>query len=57
MLEEILSSEQYGIGFKKGNEELRDTINADLQKLLEDGIFEALAEKYDLTDMVCLEAE
>lgn len=57
MLEDILSSEQYGIGFKKGNEELRDTINADLQKLLEDGTFEALAEKYDLANMVCLEAE
>lgn len=57
ILSETLNSEQYGIGFKKGNERLRDIINADLLKLLENGTFEELAEKYNLTDMICLEAQ
>lgn len=54
MLEENLNSEKYGVGFKKGNEELRDVINADLQKLNEDGTVAALAEKYEIADMICL---
>lgn len=57
IMEESLNSEQYGIGFKLGNEELRDIVNADLQKLLEDGTFAQLAEKYEIGDMVCLEAK
>lgn len=54
ILEEHLNSEKYAIGFKKGNTELCDTVNADLDKLLADGTFDKLAEKYELTDMVCL---
>ena len=57
ILDETLNSEQYGVGFKKGNEELRDKVNEDLQKLLDDGTFAKLAEKYELSDMVCLEAQ
>lgn len=55
ILEETLNSEQYGIGFKLGNEALRDTVNADLQKLKEDGTVDKLAEKYGITDLICLE--
>ena len=54
ILDEHLNSEQYAIGFKKGNTELCDIVSADLDKLLEDGTFDKLAEKYGLTDMVCL---
>ena len=54
ILEEHLNSEKYAVGFKKGNTELCDTVNADLDKLLADGTFDKLAEKYELTDMVCL---
>lgn len=54
ILEETLSAEQYAVGFKKGNEELCETVNADLMTLLENGTFAELAEKYELTDMVCL---
>ena len=57
ILEETLSAEQYAIGFKKGNEELCEIVNADLMTLLEDGTFAELAEKYELSDMVCLGAE
>ena len=54
MLEETLSTEQYAIGFKKGNQELCDIVNKDLKKLTEDGTVAKLAEKYEISDMVTL---
>ncbi len=57
ILEEELNKEQYAVGFKKGNQELCDTINADLQKLANDGTVAKLAEKYEIADMVSLKAE
>ncbi len=54
VLEETLNTEQYAIAFKKGNEELRDIVNADLDKLVKDGTFAELAEKYEISDMVTL---
>lgn len=54
ILEESLNSEQYAVGFKLGNTELRDIVDADLDKLVEDGTFAELAEKYEISDMVCL---
>lgn len=57
ILDETLNTEQYAIGFKKGNQELCDTVNADLQKLANDGTVAELAEKYEIADMVSLKAE
>lgn len=57
ILEEHLNSEQYGVGFKLGNTELRDIINADMKKLLADGTLMNLAEKYEIADMICLKTE
>lgn len=54
ILPETLNSEQYGVGFKLGNESLRDVVNADLKKLAEDGTVAALAEKYGISDLICL---
>lgn len=54
MLEETLSTEQYAIGFKKGNQELCDIVNKDLKKLTEDGTVAKLAGKYEISDMVTL---
>lgn len=54
ILDEALNSEQYAIGFKKGNTALRDIVDADLQKLVDNGTFDKLAEKYDLTEFVTL---
>ncbi len=54
ILDETLNKEQYAIGFKKGNTELCDKVNADLEKLAEDGTVEKLAEKYEIVDMVTL---
>ena len=56
ILDETLNTEQYAIGFKKGNDELCDIVNADLQKLSDDGTVEKLAEKYEIADMVTLKA-
>lgn len=54
MLEEKLATEQYGIGFKLGNEELRDTVEDTLMELVKDGTYADLAKKYGLTDSICL---
>ena len=56
ILDETLNTEQYAIGFKKGNTELCDIVNADLQKLADDGTVAELAEKYEIADMVTLKA-
>ncbi len=55
ILEEHLNAEQYGIGFKLGNTELRDIVNADVKKLAEDGTVAALAEKYGISDSIIIE--
>lgn len=55
ILEEQVSSEAYGIGFKLGNEELRDMINESLKEMEEDGTFDAIAEEWGLSDCICLE--
>ena len=57
MLSQRVSSEEYGIGFKKGNTELRDKVQASLNDMLADGTFAKIAEKWGLTDSVCLGQE
>lgn len=57
MLDERLSSEEYGIGFKLGNTELRDEVQTTLLEMLEDGTFESIAKKWELEDSVCLSEE
>lgn len=54
ILEEYLSTEQYGVGFLLGNEELRDKVEATLMEMLKDGTFMEIATKWDLQDSVCL---
>ena len=57
MLETPLSTEQYAIGFKKGNEALRDTVQATLFEMYKDGTFDKIAANYadfNLPDMICL---
>lgn len=57
VLSEALSTEQYGIGFKKGNETLRDAVQATLKEMVKDGTFETIAEKWDQQEVICLTAE
>ncbi len=46
ILEEVISSEQYAVGFLKGNEELRDEVQSTLMEMVEDGTFAEISEKY-----------
>lgn len=55
ILSDYLSAEQYGVGFKKGNTELRDTVEKTLLEMVKDGTFRKIAEKWDLQDYICLE--
>ncbi len=55
MLDEPLSTEQYGIGFLKGNDELKDIVEASLLELYDEGVVEATAEEYGIdVSMICL---
>ncbi len=51
---EYLSTEQYAIGFLKGNDELKDTVETTLMEMVDDGAFMEIAEKYEVADQVCL---
>jgi len=53
-LDEALATEQYGVGFKLGNTELRDQVMATLNEMAADGKFAEIAETWGLTDAVCL---
>ncbi len=56
-LDEPLSTEQYAIGFKKGNEALRDKVQDTLFEMYNDGTFQKIADKYadyNLPDMLCI---
>ncbi len=46
ILEETLGTEEYGICFRKGDEELRDKVEAALKIMIEDGSYLAIAEKW-----------
>jgi len=54
ILDEQLASEQYGVGFKLGNTELRDTVQETLYAMLDDGTFAEIAEEWGLSSSVCL---
>ncbi len=54
IMEEKLATEQYGIGFLLGNEELKDQVETTLLEMVDDGKFMEIAEKYGLEDSVCL---
>ena len=54
MLDDKIRTEQYAVGFKLGNEELRDQVQSTLDEMVKDGTFDDVAKKWDLSDMVCL---
>jgi polar amino acid transport system substrate-binding protein len=57
MLDELLATEKYGIGFKLGNTELRNEVQEVLLDMLADGTFDEIAEKWGLEESVCLSAD
>ena len=55
ILEDVISKEQYGIGFKLGNEELRDQVWNTLLEMEADGTVDEIADKYDINkDNICI---
>ena len=53
ILDEYLATEQYGVGFLLGNEELRDTVEKTLEEMAADGTFAEIAEEWGLSDCIC----
>lgn len=51
---EQLSSEQYAVGFKKGNTELCEKVQATLDDMMKDGTFQQIAEKWGLSGTVII---
>ena len=57
ILDEQLATEQYGVGFKLGNTELRDKVWATLTEMAADGTIAKIAEKYSdygIPESLCL---
>lgn len=52
--ENMLATEQYGIGFFLGNEELRDKVQKTIDEMVKDGTFMKIAEQWGLEGSVCL---
>ncbi len=50
VLEEAISTEEYAIGFLKGNTELCDAVEAELLKMAEDGTMEQIVEMFPDVD-------
>ena len=48
ILDQPLSSEHYGVGFKVGNTEMADTVESTLREMYADGTVAELAAKYDI---------
>lgn len=46
ILDETLASEEYGVGFKKGNEELRDKVQAALEEMAADGTMAKISDQW-----------
>ena len=57
-LEEDLGVESYAIGFRKGDEELAETVSGAVQALVLNGTYDKIGEKYpDIKDYLCLTAD
>ena len=54
MLEEKLATEQYAVGFKLGNTELRDKLEKTLLEMAEDGTVLKIAKEWGLEDQLCI---
>lgn len=51
ILDDSLSAEEYGVGFKKGNTELRDKVQSTLEEMAEDGTLQEVSEKWFSKDV------
>lgn len=54
ILQEQISSEQYGVGFRKTDTALRDLVNKAMNDLAKDGTVVTIAKKYGIEDAICI---
>ncbi len=54
ILEEMIMTEQYGIGFRKGNTELRDAVQKTLKEMVSDGTAAEIAAEYSDGEIVLI---
>ena len=54
ILDDSLSEEEYGVGFKKGNTELRDKVQSTLDEMAEDGTLQEVSEKWFSKDVTTI---
>lgn len=52
--ENVISREQYGIGFRLGNTALRDAVQKTLDEMQEDGTVKKIADRWGQTESVCI---
>ena len=50
ILNESITTEKYGIGFKKGNDALKDKVQSTLDEMFKDGTVVKIAEKYGISE-------
>ena len=50
ILNESITTEKYGIGFKKGNDALKDQVQSTLDEMFKDGTVAKIAEKYGISE-------
>ena len=50
ILDQYITTEKYGIGFKKGNTELKDKVQTTLDEMFKDGTVAKIAEKYGISE-------
>jgi polar amino acid transport system substrate-binding protein len=51
ILNDTITQEKYGVGFKKGNDDLRDQVQKTLDEMYKDGTVEKIAQKYSKYDI------
>lgn len=54
LLDETLAAEEYGVGFKKGNEELRDKVQTTLEEMAADGTLAEISTKWFSDDITTI---
>ena len=50
ILDDYITTEKYGVGFKKGNTDLKDQVQATLDEMFKDGTVLKIAQKYGISE-------
>lgn len=55
ILDDVLATEKYGVGFKKGDTKIKDKVDKTLDEMRKDGTFMKIAKKWKLQDSVIVD--